>query len=76
MPIKCQTNAKQMPNNIPNKCQTIYHTNAKQCAKQMPPNKCQTYAKQMPNNIPSNIPNKCQAIYQTNAKQNAEQYTK
>ena len=49
--------AKQVPINarqMPNKCQTIYQTNAKQYTKQMP-NKCQT--KQMPD--------KCQ----TNAKQ-------
>ena len=51
-----------MPNNIPNKCRTIYHkmpsnnqTNAKQ------------YTKQMPNKY-----NKAQ----TNAKQDAKQYTK
>ena len=49
MPNKCQTNAKEMPNNRPNKCQTIYQTDAKQYPKQMPnniANKCQTNAKQ------------------------------
>ena len=30
MPNKCQTNAKQM---MPNKCKTIYQTNAKQYTK-------------------------------------------
>ena len=49
---KCQSHARQMPN----KCQTIYQTNAIQYTKQMP-YKCQTNAKQMPD--------KCQ----TNAKQ-------
>ena len=78
MQNKCQTNDKQMPNNVnkqtprkqmPYKCQT----NAKPM-----PDKCKTnanqYTKQMTNNIPNKyqtntkqMPKECQTIYQANA---------
>ena len=53
MQNKCQTNDKQMPNNVNKQTR---QTNAIQM-----PNKCQTNARQMPN--------KFQTIYQTNEKQ-------
>ena len=76
MSNKYPKNAKQlpsnMPNNIPNKCQT----NAKQQS-----NKCHINAKQIPRyqyakqytKYAEKYITKCQAIHQTNAKQYTKQ---